>query len=94
MSVFDGLADIFTDTFGEAVIYTPVATGISKTINAIWWQSSLDLSLPGGDALVDVDVRKTELSVRSADISDPKEGDTAQRASDGLVMTVSTPIRP
>jgi hypothetical protein len=42
MSVFDGLADIFTDTFGEAVIYTPVATGISKTINAIWWQSSLD----------------------------------------------------
>jgi hypothetical protein len=86
------MADIFTDpsVFGVPVVYTPIATGTPQTINAIWWQTSLDVP----DALVMTDASKTTLSVRAADIAAPAEGDTARRVSDGLVMTVSTPILP
>lgn len=93
MSVFDGLADIFTDpsVFGEAVDYTPASTGITMRINAIWWESSLNVTI-GDNA--GVDMRKTELSLRAADVPDPQEGDTAQRIADGKLMTITTPILP
>jgi hypothetical protein len=91
MSVFDGLADLFTDTFGEAVDYTPAATGVPVRINAIWWESSLDVPLDPGIAF---DAKKTELSLRAADIANPKEGDSAKRISDGKVMKITTPILP
>lgn len=90
MSVFDGLPDIFTDTFGEPVSYMPVATGVARTISAIWWEASLDAALDG----VDVDLSETKLHVRAADVPSPKEGDRAQRVSDSKVMLVSTPILP
>lgn len=89
MGVFDGLADIFSDVFGEAVIYTPVS-GAPIAINAIWWESSA--GLPGADGVFE-DVQRTELHVRAADIS-PQEGATATRVADGRVMLITTPIRP
>jgi len=88
MSVFDGMADIFADTFGEAVDYTPLATSITKRITAIWWEAPLSITI--GD--VAVEGGKTQLSLRAADISVPAEGDTARRISDGKLMTVTTPI--
>jgi hypothetical protein len=89
VDVFDGMADIFADVFGVAVDYTPLATGVTARINAIWWE----LSLVVPDAVVMTDANKTELSVRAADVV-PVEGDTARRVSDGKLMTVSTPISP
>lgn len=90
-SVFDGLPDIFTGTFGEAVEYTSMPSGAKKVITAIWWQVSLDIPLDPG---IEVDALKTELSVRAADVADPQEGDIVKRLSDGKIMTLSTPIRP
>lgn len=90
MSVFDGLADIFADTFGEPVVYTPKATGIPKTIHAIWIEHPIEVDFENSGA----DSRRIELSVRSEDVADPAEDDTAKRESDGKIMKVSTPIQP
>lgn len=89
-NVFDGLPDIFAETFGEAVEYTPLDTGVAKVIRAIWWQTSLTVGFEGAG----VDASKTELSVRAADVASPREGDIAKRLSDGKIMTLSTPILP
>jgi hypothetical protein len=88
--VFDGVAEIFIDVFGEAVVYTPAATGIPKTIRAAWLETALSANI--GD--VAADVRKTELSVLAAVVADPKEGDQARREKDGKTMKVTTPIQP
>jgi hypothetical protein len=96
-SVFDGMAQIFADTFGEGegqVLYTP-AVGSPKTINAIWWESTPGIAaFGGGDDAIAVDARRTELHVKAADIAAPKEGDRATRLSDGKVMEITAPIRP
>jgi hypothetical protein len=88
--VFDGMADIFADVFGCPVVYTPIAGGSPATINAIWWETPLTVTI--GE--VAADARQTQLSVRAVDVPDPQEGDTATRVSDGKVMTVTTPIQP
>lgn len=89
-SVFDGMPDIFADTFGEAVEYTPQG-GASKVIRAIWWETSLSIDgLDGAGA----DASKTELSVRASDVADPREGDMVKRLSDGKSMVLTTPILP
>ena len=94
MGVFDGIADIITDIFCDSpVIYTPIATGIPVTINAIWWEMTL-LIAPGVTDDVSVDMARTQLTVRAVDIPNPQEGDTAKRVSDGKVMEVTTPILP
>ena len=92
MSVFDGLSDIFVDVFGEgdqAVIYTPVSTGVAQPINAIWWEAPLDIVI--GDNVA-ADGNRTQLHVRASDIPNPQEGDIAQRVRDSKVMIVTTPI--
>jgi hypothetical protein len=93
MSVFDGMADIFTDpgVFGEAVDYKPLATGTPQRITAIWWELQQPEIMVG---MVESDGNTTQLSVRAADVAAPAEGDIATRISDGKVMTVSTPINP
>jgi len=88
MSVFDGLADIFADTFGEAVDYTH--DGVTTRISAVWQEVAFDALVDG----MNVDVAQTRLHLRAADVSSPKEGDIALRVSDGKTMTVSTPILP
>lgn len=90
MSVFDGLDDIFTETFGESVIYTPVSTGMPVSIQAIWIEHPLEIQFENAS----VDGARTELSVRARDIPAPAELDIAQRVSDGKIMKVSTPIQP
>jgi hypothetical protein len=90
MSVFDGLPDIFADTFGESVIYTPLASGVPATITAIWLETPLDIALTGADG----DAINTDLHVRATDVAAPAEGDTAQRVSNGKLCRVVPPIRP
>lgn len=87
-AVFDGLADIFVDTLGEPVVYTPLATGVPATIQAIWTETTVDVAV-AGEVLTDAGV--TSLSVRAEDVS-PAEGDTATRVADGKTMKVTTPI--
>lgn len=86
--VFDGLPDIFTEALGEPVDYTP-GGGVTKRIQAIWWESSLDIP----DAMAAADANRTTLSVRACDVT-PAEDDVAVRVCDGKVMVVSTPILP
>lgn len=88
-AVFDGLPDIFTDTLGEPVTYTPVG-GSARTIQAIWTERTIDVVV-GTEAQSDAGV--TTLSVRAED-GTPAEGDTATRVADGKTMTVTTPILP
>lgn len=90
MSVFDGLPDIFTGVLGESVVYTPKATGVPKTIQAIWIETPISVEFDH----VEGDSRLTELSVRAEDVPAPAEMDTAQRVRDGKIMKVTTPIRP
>lgn len=88
MSVFDGLSEIFLETFGELVAYTPAATGVPVTIQAIWIEQPLQVEF--GDA--DVDGHRAELSV--AAVIDPREGDKVVRLRDGVARGITTPIRP
>lgn len=90
MGVFDGLPDIFSGVLGESVTYTPKATGVPKTIQAIWIEYPIEIQLENAS----VDACRTELSVRAEDVAAPNEGDTATRESDGKIMKVSTPIQP
>ncbi len=89
-SVFDGLADIFVETFGEAEGIDYVAGGITTRITAIWLEFALDAAFDG----VDVDQRQTRLHLRASDVADPKEGDIAVRIADGKSMRVTPPILP
>jgi hypothetical protein len=89
--LYDGLSDIFVETFGTSVIYTPVTTGVpSLPFKAIWTETSFDAAIEG----VDVDAAIVRLHVRDSDVPDPQEGDTARRVKDGKVMKVATPIQP
>ncbi len=88
-AVFDGLADIFVDTLGEPVTYTP-AGGSPVTIQAIWTETTIDAVVGEGIAS---DVAVTTLSVRAEDVT-PAEGDTVTRLADSKAMSVSTPILP
>lgn len=90
MPVVEGLADVFTDAFGEEVLYTSIATGKSKTIQAIWVEQPIDI--PGFN--VESDGRRSEVHVREEDVPTPKEGDTAKRVATGAIGTVCTPIKP
>jgi hypothetical protein len=87
-AVFDGLADIFVDTLGEPVVYTP-SGGSPVTIDAIWTEASFVASV--GE--IPIDAGSTTLSVRASDLT-PAEGDTATRVADSKTMTVTTPILP
>ncbi len=87
--VFDGLPDIFIETFGEPVSYTP-AGGDPVAISAIWTQEPIEVLL--GDNIA-VDAGKTQMSVRAVDVT-PREGDSVTRIADNTTMTVVTPIRP
>lgn len=89
--LFDGLPDIFVETFGELVDYTPAATGVMRTLQAVWVERSEDAGLGDG---VDVDICTTRLHVREADVPDPQEGDLAQRRKTGRSLQVSPPILP
>lgn len=91
MSVFDGLPDIFADTFGEAVDYTPAGAQDPVRITAIWWETTATIGLADG---ISEDTPRTELSMRASEIAAPKEGDTAKRIADGKIMMVTTPILP
>lgn len=87
-AVFDGLADVFVETLGEPVTYTP-QDGDPVLIEAIWTERPLDVIV--GEVAAD-EIRST-LKVRASDLT-PREGDTVRRESDGKTMTVSTPINP
>jgi len=91
VSAFDGLPDIFVDTLGEPVVYTPIATGLPLTIEAIWTERSTDVVIGEG---APVDSIQSTLSVRATDIASPEEGDVARRVADGKEMKISTPILP
>lgn len=87
--LFDGLADVFVETLGEPVTYSPLA-GQARTIQAIWKETTQVVAL--GDR-APVDVGTTTLSIRAED-GTPAEGDRVRRLSDGKVMEVTTPILP
>lgn len=89
-SVFDGLADIFVDTLGEPVIYTPIATGVPATIDAIWTETTIDVVMGSG---APTDAGVTTLSMRAED-GTPVEGDTVTRVADSKTMVITTPILP
>lgn len=89
MSVFAGMPDIFTGTFGEDVIYTPLG-GSPVTIKAIWIEAPV--MAPFSDA--DVNTNEITLHVRAADIAAPVEGDTARRVATAKLRKVVEPIRP
>ncbi len=90
--LFDGLADIFVDTFGEPVAYVPRATGIALgadgTIRAIWVERPV--FAVSGEA--DTDAIEATLHVPAAVA--PVEGDVATRIKTGKVARVVPPIRP
>lgn len=88
-ALFDGLADIFVDTLGEPVTYTPQG-GSPLAIQAIWTERTVDVVV-GSEAQSDTGV--TLLKVRAEDLT-PVEGDTATRDADGKTMRVTTPILP
>jgi hypothetical protein len=96
MSVFDGLADVFADTFGEPVSYTPIATGVPigtgspPAIQAIWLEDAVDAQF----ADADTDAIRPQLHVRAADVPVPVEGDLAVRVKTGKSCKVVPPIRP
>lgn len=90
MGVFDGLADIFTGTLGEPVIYTPASTGVPVTITAIWIDYPIEVQFED----ISVDACRTQLSVRAIDVAEPREGDLAKRVSDDKEMKITTPIQP
>ncbi len=89
MKLIDGLSDIFTETFGESVNYTPDG-GIPIGIEAIWIETPISAAFESADT----DAVVVELHVRAADIAAPKEGDIVQRVSDSKTMRVTQPIRP
>lgn len=94
MGLFDGLAKIFTETFGddEGVQYKILATGAIKTIKAIWSEQSPMTVLDGFNSRVDG--RTTELHVALADIPAPSEGDLVKRLKTGVTGKVVAPFRP
>ncbi|HEY4775888.1 MAG TPA: hypothetical protein VIH40_13840 [Xanthobacteraceae bacterium] len=75
MSIFGGLPDIFTETLGEPVLYTP-AGGLAVTINAM----VVDEPLLANFEHADQTANKTVAYVRSDDVVGVKQGD-------GLVET-------
>lgn len=90
MGVFDGMSDAIIDALGEDVIYTPIATGLPAIIRVIWWTHPMTSDV--GD--VEVDARRSGLSVKTSDIAAPAEGDRVERLKDGTVRVVATPILP
>lgn len=90
-SLFDGIADVFAETFGEEIVYTPAATGVARRITAIWIEDPLDPVIGGGVAVDDV---MPTLHVRASDIPAPREGDLAQRVKTGETLEIVPPIRP
>lgn len=84
MIIFDGLAGIFTDTFGEAVTVTPDG-GSAREITGIYRRESdvsLELNGLGG-------VRADRIVVRAdkADVSDLAQGDEV--IAGGITHTIS-----
>jgi hypothetical protein len=90
-SVFDGLADIFADTLGEPVVYTPASTGVPLAITAIWLERPVELVMRGESGADDV---STELHLRASDVPSPKEGDAVVRSGTGKTARVVPPIQP
>ena len=92
--LFASLPGIFVETFGEPVIYTPIATGIpigdGGVIAAIWTEGS---EVDGIGLHADTDISVTTLSVQ-ASVVVPVEGDTVTRVEDSKTMKVTTPILP
>lgn len=78
MSIFDGLADVFAESLGEPVIYTPV-DGDPRTINAIWIVDAVTVGMPGGPPAAD---NRVVAHVRSADVPSLVEGDIIQRGDE------------
>lgn len=89
MKLVDGLPDIFAETFGEPVVYTPI-NGDPVEIEAIWIETATSVVFDEADA----DGVQVELHVRAADIAEPREGDTVERVANGKTMKVVPPIRP
>lgn len=90
MSIYDGLPDIFTESLGESVVYTPLATGIPAAITAIWDEQPIQVpfnEVPTGDSRV-------ELHVRAQDIPSPTEGDLVFRPAKNVTRRVVSPISP
>lgn len=89
MGLFDGLPELFTETFGQAVVYTPL-NGTAKTVQAIHFADAVDVELGNGGPPADGVRRRLEL--RIADVPLPAEGDTA--VIDGVTYKVVPPIAP
>ncbi|MDQ2084704.1 hypothetical protein RA307_31370 [Xanthobacteraceae bacterium Astr-EGSB] len=87
--LFDGLADIFTETLGEPVVYTPASTGVDGTITAIWIETPISAEFSEADS----DDMSEILHVRASDVPAPAEGDTARRVKTGVIRQVVPPIR-
>jgi hypothetical protein len=71
MSVFDGLPDIFTDAFGEAVTVTP-SGGDAREINAIFRRRPREQFGSGIGGRV---AFEATISARTVDVSDIADGD-------------------
>ncbi len=89
-NIFDGLASIFVEHLGQPVVYTPKATGIPKTINAIPRVEPQLVDL--GQAGPSHDTVRRLLDFNLADIANPAEGDGV--TIDGEAFTVVPPIAP
>ena len=87
MSLFDGMAEIFRDTFGEDIVYTS-AGGPPRTVRGIY----IETPLHGfGDEGAPADSAIKELHVAAADVAAPQEGDRATVR--GVTYRVVPPIR-
>ena len=79
-------------TFGEPVIYTPVATGRPVAISGIWTEGYVGEVFAGSAG---ADGRLIKLDIRIADLPDaPQEGDLVRRVATGFDGQVVPPIRP
>lgn len=83
MSIFDGLANVFTDTFGETVAIT-LGAGPAKDITAIFREES-DMFLEQG-SIGGVRSSRLVLRAQSSDVVGVVSGDTVVRQ--GVTYTV------
>lgn len=87
-TLFDGLADVFRDTFGERVLYQP-ALGGDSYVDAVWIESSV---VAGDEYSAGVQTTRPEMHIASADVPSAAEGDTLVRA--GVSWRVAAPPQP
>lgn len=89
--LFDDMPEVFADTFGEDIVFTPIATGIAATVQGIWSDKPVidGMESRSTGRAIRLDLRLAELG----DV-DPVEGDKVTRVATGETGTVAPPIMP